>query len=77
MAILRTQLTSGVRTAHRQEGIVLRSTFRGIFEGIVEVPADLELPQTANYDPGSLSYCLSDGGLYVKNSQEQWDVIKV
>ena len=77
MAILRAKLTGSGRTVHRQEGDALRSALLGVFEGIVETPADLELPQTANYDPGSLFYCLSDGGLYVKNSLEQWEGVGV
>ncbi len=77
MAILRAQLTGSGRTVHRQEGAAIRSVLRGVFEGIAETPADLELPQTADYDPGSLFYCLSDGGLYVKNSLEQWEEVGV
>ena len=57
------------------EGTVIRVDYPG--KGIVETPADLELPQTADYDPGSLFYCLSDGELYVKNSLEQWEEVGV
>ena len=76
MAILRAELKgAGAVTYERQADGTLSSQVHGIYDGIVESAADLALPRTGGFDPGSMLYCLGDHSLYVKTSQNQWEAI--
>lgn len=76
MAIIRASVMGAGSTVHqKQEDGSLRSRVRGIYEGIMEAPEDLSAPQTADYAPGSMLYCLGSKKLYIKNSREQWEEV--
>ena len=73
MALLRAELKGTGRLNYRkQAGGEPEAAVTGIYEGIVEAAADLALPRLGSFDPGSLLYCLENGGIYVKNSQGSW-----
>lgn len=75
MAILRTQLQGNGATVHRKDadGQTV-SAVLGVYDGIIETAADLQLDRCTEFSPGSLLYCLADGRLYVKTGQGQWEV---
>ena len=76
MAIIRAELKGEGRGIHvPQEGDTLRSRLCGTYEAVVELASDLSLPRTADFDPGSVAYCLENHSFYVKNSQKQWETI--
>ena len=78
MAILRAELKGKGKTIHQTaEGGAIRSSVRGVFEGIVETTADLSLPEAGRCDAGSIMLCLADYSLYVKNSLCQWEAMTV
>ena len=55
MAILRAELKGKGKTIHQTaEGGAIRSSVRGVFEGIVETTADLSLPEAGRCDAGSI-----------------------
>lgn len=76
MSILRAELQgTGTRSHYTREDGRLGTRVSGIFDGIVETEADLDLPATADFEPGSLMLCLANKHVYVKNSQERWEEV--
>lgn len=77
MALLRTELKGAGSIIHqRREDGSLGTRVAGIYEGIIETTEDLALPRLAEYAPGSMFYCMDDKKLYIKNSAEEWVVIR-
>lgn len=74
MAILRAQLQGGGAAVHSigADG-KLKSAVLGVYDGIIEAAADLQLERCGDFGPGSLLYCLADGQVYVKTGQGQWE----
>ncbi|MBR6413810.1 MAG: hypothetical protein IKS21_04270 [Oscillospiraceae bacterium] len=76
MAIIRAELKGEGRLMHTpQAGNTVCSRVCGTYEAVVELASDLSLPRTADFDPGSVAYCLENHSFYVKNSQKQWETI--
>lgn len=76
MALLRAELKGeGRLNYHRQAGEEPKPGILGLYEGIVETLSDLALPRLASFDPGSMLYCMEDGGIYIKNSQGNWTAL--
>lgn len=73
MAILRAELKGKETFTHtRRADGTLGTRVLGVYDGIIETAADLALPRTEDFAPGSLLFCLDDQGLYIKNSAGQW-----
>ena len=73
MAIINTRLQgSGTVFHYTGEDGSKQSRTCGIYEGIVESPEDLSDARTASFTPGSLMFCIADGGVYVKGSDGIW-----
>ena len=76
MAIIRAELKGEGRLIHTpQAGDTVRSRLCGTYEAVVELAADLSLPRTEDFDPGSVAYCLENHSFYVKNSNRQWETM--
>ena len=73
MALLRAELKGAGRVSYqKQAGENPKAETRGIYEGVLENASDLALARLETFDPGSMVYCLENGGFYVKNSQGSW-----
>lgn len=78
MAILRKELVGrGFVSHHTRPGGTLESKVHGIYDGIVETAQDLSQPRSADFDPGSMMFCLDDRCLYVKTSSGSWEGVSL
>lgn len=78
MALLRAELKGEGRiNYHRQAGEAPKPGVLGLYEGIIEAAADLALPRLESFDPGSMLFCMENGKIYIKNSQDVWTALNI
>lgn len=78
MALLRAALKGIARSIQqkRADGS-LATVCRGIYDGIVEVQADLLDGRCTEAEPGSIMLCLENSKFYVKGGNGTWTILTI
>lgn len=78
MALLRAALKGVGRSIQQKRADGSTDTVcRGIYDGIVELQADLLGSRCADAEPGSIMLCLENSKFYVKGGDGTWTILTI